>query len=329
MILTLSQIALMFTCLMQIIILFVLFGFQFYKIVKNRSVVGISKVFIIIGNVQYMFLFCNGIVYYTPQFILCPTVATVLCFNNTLGFYQLLSGYMCNIFFSILYLIYNKHFVHSDDESINEQQDINQNGNQSRRGSVAIDYNKEMRVRRRSVELALALKSPLQPLSPVMNKYVNVEVRGIYPLYFILLILINVFFVTLTLIYDSSSNWTGYLSTKLYADILGYISSSMVLVQYIPQYYTLYKVKDAKNISVITYLMLSIGNSVTFIYLLYLGVVNFTTWLPYLTECVVQFLFVLQILYYDRLYPRIHPKRESLKHGTSIAVIQLNNSGMD
>jgi len=372
MLITLSQLALLICCLFQIIGLYLLFGRQFHKIVKHRSVAGISKMFIIFGNVQYLCIFTNSIVYYTQAIKDCAYTPAVLCVNFTLGFYQIMSGYLLNVIFAVVYLVYvgrdqkkkqllrrassdvidhrstsrddvDHHSGGRLDHNSNHQgytsnhqgytsnhQGYNSNHqgytsnhqgyNSNHQGYTSnpdSSNNKTLgqhltiaNIRRASINAMLQTTSPLKPVTPMIEEYTGFKVVNPYPLYFIVLMLVNVTVLTITLMLSSIDNWNGYHYISKFADTLSYVSMVAILIQYLPQFLVLYKTKNSSNFTILTYLMLSIGNAVTFIYLLMQGVVNFTTWLPFIFESSVQLTLSLQIAYYDYAYSRVVEYRE-------------------
>jgi uncharacterized protein with PQ loop repeat len=373
MLLTLSQIALLFTGLLQVIIAYVLYGLQFYKIYKNKSVTGISKLFIIFGNIQIITIVCNALIFYFSTLtVLCPQNPFIVCLNDTLGLYQFISSYICNLTFNILYLYYfryrnkdqdqNQDQNSKDDDNddnevgsgkvtINNSVDVSNNRTENNRvdnnklsvndkvdidklsvndkvdiGKLSVnnvDVEKQQvpnNIRRSSVTLMLTLTSPLQKVTPVIEKYTSIKVHGDYNLYFIIVVIFDITLITATLVFISSDNWTGYLGLTTFAAVLGYASTICVLIQYIPQFYTLYKTKNSKNLNVVTYLTLAIGNTVTFIYLLYQQAANYTTWLPYLIEAAVQLILSAQIIYYSKIYLRFKFSRPNTPKLVSVNI---------
>ena len=351
MLITLSQLALLICCLFQIIGLYLLFGRQFHKIVKHRSVAGISKMFIIFGNVQYLCIFTNSIVYYTQAIKDCAYTPAVLCVNFTLGFYQIMSGYLLNVIFAVVYLVYvgrdqkkkqllrrassdviDHRSTSRDDVDHHSGGRLDHNSNHQGYTSNHQGYNSNHQgytsnpdssnnktlgqhltianIRRASINAMLQTTSPLKPVTPMIEEYTGFKVVNPYPLYFIVLMLVNVTVLTITLMLSSIDNWNGYHYISKFADTLSYVSMVAILIQYLPQFLVLYKTKNSSNFTILTYLMLSIGNAVTFIYLLMQGVVNFTTWLPFIFESSVQLTLSLQIAYYDYAYSRVVEYRE-------------------
>lgn len=135
--------------------------------------------------------------------------------------------------------------------------------------------------------------------------------RGYIVHQFVILLIFNVTLISTIVGLLSRNDWHGDKDLIVTARILGIISTVTVLVQYIPQIYSLYKTKNAKNLSIPTYTLLSCGNLVSFIYLAAQSVSDFTTWLPYLVCFIVQASLSAQIIYYEK---RRHQLNSSIQY---------------
>lgn len=322
MILTAGQIALMTICSAQILGIYIVFAMQFRKIIKNRNVAGISQIFVIFGNFQYICIFANAVIYYLAAFRACGSEAAVLCINDTLGFYQLLSGYLINVVFTVIYLVYRKvdqdnHLLPVSNSAVvdnsavinsshKEVMVIVNDGNVVGTSSGSRWWSATTAVTNavtNAVTTAVtnAITDPL--IKPLQ---IETKLGNAYPLHFIVIMLVNVGILTVVIALISMDNWTGYPYMTKIADMFGYISVAAILTQYLPQLYNLYRSKDASNLTLLTYLLPGGGCLITFLYLRFQGIVGFTTWLPYLVEGCVQLTLALQIIYYDKLYRRFH-----------------------
>jgi len=145
--------------------------------------------------------------------------------------------------------------------------------------------------------------------------------RGFIILYYFLAMLGNIVLLTITLILLSKNNWHGDQELINYARVFGIIATVAVVLQYLPQIRELYMKKNAKNLSVVTYILLAVGNFISFFYLTMQEASDVTTWISYLVCMLVQCTMIMQIIHYERRR-KILERTHSLQYDDDSEIIE-------
>lgn len=123
---------------------------------------------------------------------------------------------------------------------------------------------------------------------------------------FVVSLTVDILLIMVTIIILQRNAWTGDDDVGyIYARTLGLISTMAVIGQYTPQIFKLYQIKHPRTLSIITYILLSVGNFVSFFYLVMQDASDFTTWMPYAISLLLQVILVAQIVYYNHRTERL------------------------
>lgn len=87
-------------------------------------------------------------------------------------------------------------------------------------------------------------------------------------------------------------------ATILYADIAGVLAVIFLMVMYIPQLYTTYKVKHTGSLSLVTLLIQAPGSMAVVYFDAVQSGLSWTTWAPYFVSGVQQFVLIGMCIYY-------------------------------
>ena len=248
--------------------IFITYTFQYIKIYKTKSVTGISPSFLVLGNISSVTSFMNSLIFYFVVIHECFTIDIVECINKMLGLYQIGSQYLCFMIFYVMFVFYyrtNVVNVYPDFENLVQPLLSNENGNSNGNNRISEHHR-----------------------------------RGYIVYYFIGMVLVDIILISVTVGLLSRNVWHGNDDLIIFARALGIISTLSVVTQYVPQIYSLYLTKNAKNLSVVTYILLAGGNFVSFLYLTFQSASDSTTWLPYLICLIMQSLLCVQIIYYEQ-----------------------------
>ena len=117
---------------------------------------------------------------------------------------------------------------------------------------------------------------------------------------FVISILMDAVLIIMIISMLSIDDWTGNnnIMTIKFARALGYFSVVAVSLQYLPQIYTIYRLKKNGSLSLITLILLMIGNIFCVGYFIYQGVSDYTTWLSFAVCGFLLLVLVIEILYY-------------------------------
>jgi len=97
-----------------------------------------------------------------------------------------------------------------------------------------------------------------------------------------------------------------------YAQACGVMSSIAIVVQWVPQIYTVYKLKSPGSLSILMLLMQIPGAILVVIFLAVLNHEDFTTWSPYVVTFIQQVILVVMCVIYMRRPKKEDPELESL-----------------
>lgn len=284
-----GQIVLVILGVVEIAFFLAIYLYQFYTMCRNRSVFGISNLFVIGSNVQNLLVLCNGIVFYLPSLRSCHQVSTEVCFSQALAIIQFLLSYLCSVSYAVIYLIFY-------------------------RTALVVDSNDEVTTAAAAAAATTAAASePSTPITPITTtltvryprlRWLQLKLRNYtnptyYPLQALLLLLVNATLLITILVLLAKQDWYSDVVTVDLAATTGYVCAIIGIIQFLPQYYTLYLAKDASNLSLTTYFTLAIGNTAYFLFLLFQVDSDYSTWASYLSEACLQSLFSSQIVYYD------------------------------
>lgn len=226
--------------LFYLIIIFVTYSFQYGKIIKNKNVIGISQHYLILGNLCSGTSLVNTLIFYHKVMRDCSV--TIECVTKMIGFYQIVSQFLC---FNIFYIMYLYYYRDSEERRCSKTKN-----------------------------LYYALSS--------------------------LLIIIS---LSIAIGLLSINNWNGseIPGVIYYGRFLGIASTIFVFIQYLPQIHKIYHTKSSGALSSITVILIGTGNFVSFGYLLWQGTSDVTTWFPYLTCFILQFIMAFMMVYYDNI----------------------------
>jgi len=260
--------------IVYIFIIFITYSFQYSNIIINKNVEGITNSFMILGNISSITSLMNALIFYFYIVKDCNIREIIECINKSLGLYQISTQFIC---YNILYCLYI-YYV----------------GNlkiiQDQLNDFIYDNN--------HIYTSHQFTSTIQNTN-YSNNFIQVTTYK-YKICFIFSLFFNFSLIAVTIGLISINDWTGYDLPEviIYAEVLGYLCAFFVIMQYIPLIYQLYKNKRPGILSPVTYIFLSIGNIISFIFLFSQQNSHFTTWLPYIICFSLQFTIYLQIIYY-------------------------------
>lgn len=106
-------------------------------------------------------------------------------------------------------------------------------------------------------------------------------------------------------------------ATVLYADVVGIMAVLFLMVMYVPQLYTTFKVKHTGTLSVLT-LMIQCPGSLAVVYFdFFQNHMSWTTWAPYLVSAVQQFVLIIMCFYYKKNTKQYVAEKERLLASSS------------
>ena len=124
--------------------------------------------------------------------------------------------------------------------------------------------------------------------------------RIFYGLQYLMTYLIfGIFVIALALGEKAEGNMKFF---SLFADILGYSSAVLNSLVYLPQIYTLYKLKSRENLSILTYIIQTPGNLIIIFFQAVLYSSPFSTWVTYVVVLVEQTFILFLMVYYQCAY---------------------------
>jgi len=300
--------------------IFITYMFQYFSILKNKNVDGISHRTMIIGNISSICTLINSLIFFFSLFKKCYDIGYINCINSSLGLYQIICQFICYI---ILYILFSIYYISpqeiGDNTMINYNnmddlhQPITQESTFSKYYSHMINisfygcFKQKVNNERNSQTLnSEDLESNIQydsgengvSSSHIINKKRIIRV-GV--LSFLVSIILDSILLSITISLLSTNNWNGNLNLSIinYAKAMGIIGTISVVIQYLPQIQRLYINKNPGAVSKITYTMLSIGNIICFAYLFSEPASDITTWISYVMAFILQFCIVGQIIYYE------------------------------
>jgi uncharacterized protein with PQ loop repeat len=112
--------------------------------------------------------------------------------------------------------------------------------------------------------------------------------------------------------------------TVLFADVVGYFSSLLVIVQWAPQIWSTIKNKGSGSFSIIMILIMLPGSFTVLYFLAFVEHQSFSTWVSYLFAGIQQLVLFVLLLWYDYIRPRFakrgtrEEKTELLKGGAMV-----------
>lgn len=244
--------------------IFVTYSFQYYKILSSKITDGISHTSMIIGNISSVCSLSNTLIFFFTTIKKCPEVGIIDCINSSLGLFQIICQFICYI---ILYLIFSIYYR---------------------------SPKKTVKVSRLE---SLPVETEYTELNDVDERYM-VRNGGIS---FLVSIASDSILIGLTVGLLSVDDWNGYNENAIimFARTIGVIGTISVVLQYFPQIKRLYINKNPGTVSKVTYILLAIGNLISFFYLIMESASDFTTWTPYLLSFMLQMVIFSQIIYYE------------------------------
>ena len=111
------------------------------------------------------------------------------------------------------------------------------------------------------------------------------------------LLLISVFVVT----YIISKKIIDYVIIDTYADVLSTVTSTMVVIQYLPQIYVTFRDKDPGSLSLIMLLIQCPGSYIWTIFLALQDGSNYSTWIPFAITGTLQLILLGMGFYFSRV----------------------------
>lgn len=258
--------------------IFITYMFQYFNILKNKNVEGISHRTMIIGNISSICTLVNSLIFFFSIFKKCNDIGYINCINSSLGLYQIICQFICYIILYLLFSIY--------------------------RPSISPNENNNQEIR--------------SILDDVETGYQNKENISIYKrpavLSFLCSLCFDIILLSITISLLSTNDWNGNIDNNIinFAKAMGIIGSISVVIQYLPQIQRLYINKNPGSVSKITYIFLAIGNIICFSYLISEPYSDVTTWISYLIAFVLQLFIFLQIIYYEKRLKKINSLQEPL-----------------
>lgn len=295
-----------------LLVIFLTYTFQYIRLLRTGSVVGINPYFMILGNLSSVASLLNSLIFYFVVIHECFDIVLIDCINRMLGLYQIAAQYLCFMIFYAMFVYYSRRQVSAVATLADAKSAISP--------LASINYQAIGGSYDRS-HSSHCCRTP-------SNCCRGQGRRGWVPLQLGLVLLVNAILVTITVVLLSTDDWMGYQQMTTYGRVLGGVSTVAVMIQYLSQIYSLYQTKYAHNFGVTTYIMLCCGNLTSFLYLMVStavshGRADVSTWLPYLVCFLLQLVLVIQIIYYNRR------NRGLYSTSTAGAIIQYDQSDSD
>ncbi|KAL0476694.1 hypothetical protein AKO1_006157 [Acrasis kona] len=254
---------------------------QLKNVIKSKSTAGISFTTLYLGTIGSFFTATNAVLL-NGMYLRYDIVGVLTGVKKSLLLFQLVSLWVMYVINYIVYCIYFKDepkeqgselaATPKEHETITDDLDLGGNHYQ-------VEFPEKSHSRMESKQWKIILAS-----------------TAFYLLAFVETIFIAVVLVVLFGIPDSR--------LTLFADILGYITAFITVIQWMPQIIKTIKNKSSGSFSIVMMLVMMPGSFVILFYLAYLSGERFSTWFSYLVAGIQQIILLVCIIYFDYIAPR-------------------------
>lgn len=233
---------------------------QIYALVVNKSLDGLSALTWALNYLSNLCTIVNALILNWAEIQCCQHLPFGKCLENIVPLVQLGSPTICTFIIFALTTAYSNRLT--------EKEMVVQASLKTNMKRSVVDF----------IEFVFGSYSFVRPLL-VMSILVSILCAGVGALLMV--------FVGLK-----------KHPTIMYADVVGIVAVVFLMVMYIPQLYTTYKVKHTGSLSVTTLLIQAPGSLAVVYFDAIQSHLSWTTWAPFLVSAIQQFVLIFMCLYY-------------------------------
>jgi uncharacterized protein with PQ loop repeat len=274
---------------------------QLINIIRSKSTVGIAFLTLLFANINSFMTMLNNLLLNVGEISNCHdgTVGGVECTRCLLVFAQLVVGW---IMYVINYGAFLYYFI--DEKLSNEAEERSK---ESRYQSDLLS------------ESVNAEKTKVKLWNRNYSRWNSTEWKfivfgtAIYAAIIAFLTLIATAFMVMFPLIDPRTN--------LLAEVIGYVGSVFVVIQWSPQIYRTIKFKSSGSFSIVMILMFVPGCFTIMFFMAIVEKQSFSLWISYLLSGLQQIVLLGLLIYYDYIRPRLFK--------TTIAILEVPENTAD